>query len=98
MDGELGIDAQLIEGDKGVFDVVADGDLVFSKYAAGRFPEHGEIIQALRSRASPECDQRAAQRVSGAVGEGRFAPGCTGARSWESHVWFRASQVGPGGP
>lgn len=51
MTRELGIDAKLIEGDKGIFDVAVDGDLVFSKYAAGRFPEHGEIIEALRSRA-----------------------------------------------
>jgi hypothetical protein len=28
--------------------VVADGRLVFSKQAEGRFPEHGEILNALR--------------------------------------------------
>jgi len=32
-----------------VFDVVADGRLVFSKHAAGRFPEEAEIVEALRS-------------------------------------------------
>jgi hypothetical protein len=28
--------------------VVADGRLVFSKQAEGRFPEHDEILRALR--------------------------------------------------
>jgi len=46
---ELGLDAQLIMGDNGVFDVVADGKLVFSKHATGRFPEEREIVEALRS-------------------------------------------------
>jgi selT/selW/selH-like putative selenoprotein len=47
---ELGIVAELIGGTKGVFDVVADGELVFSKHAEGRFPEDQEIVDALRAR------------------------------------------------
>ena len=39
----------LIRGTDGVFDVVADGALVFSKDDAGRFPSHDEIIAALRN-------------------------------------------------
>jgi hypothetical protein len=31
--------------------VVANGNLVFSKHAAGRFPEEREIVEALRSLA-----------------------------------------------
>jgi hypothetical protein len=31
--------------------VVADGDLVFSKHAEGRFPEDAEVVAALRERA-----------------------------------------------
>ena len=49
MSRELGVEAQLIRGDNGVFDVVADGKLIFSKHAMGRFPEEGEIVEALRS-------------------------------------------------
>jgi selT/selW/selH-like putative selenoprotein len=41
----------LIKGDAGVFDVVADGKLIFSKQAKGRFPEEREIVEALRSLA-----------------------------------------------
>jgi selT/selW/selH-like putative selenoprotein len=38
----------LVKGDNGVFDVLANGTLIFSKHAAGRFPEENEIIEALR--------------------------------------------------
>jgi selT/selW/selH-like putative selenoprotein len=43
-----GIPAQDIPGAKGQFDVLRDGDLVFSKQEAGRFPEHDEILRALQ--------------------------------------------------
>jgi predicted Rdx family selenoprotein len=49
---ELGISAELIVGDKGIFDVTADAEIVFSKYAAGRFPDNQEIIDALKERLS----------------------------------------------
>ena len=51
MSRELGIDAELIKGRNGVFDVVANGRLIFSKHAEGRFPEDDEIVEALRSLA-----------------------------------------------
>jgi selT/selW/selH-like putative selenoprotein len=38
----------LVKGDNGIFDVVVDGKLVFSKHAEGRFPEDAEILEALR--------------------------------------------------
>ena len=40
---ERGIDATATPGGKGQFDVVRDGQLVFSKRAAGRFPGEGEV-------------------------------------------------------
>jgi selenoprotein W-related protein len=43
----FGAEVDLIEGDKGVFDLVVDGDLVFSKHAEGRFPEEVEIVRLL---------------------------------------------------
>ena len=42
-----GAEAKLIKGAGGVFDVTADGRLLFSKKQAGRFPEHGEILSQL---------------------------------------------------
>jgi selT/selW/selH-like putative selenoprotein len=34
-------------GGTGQFDVVRDGEMVFSKQAEGRFPEHDEILAQL---------------------------------------------------
>ncbi|TMM03788.1 MAG: hypothetical protein E6G02_09185 [Actinobacteria bacterium] len=44
---EQGFDAEAIEGAKSQYDVIADGRLVFSKQAEGRFPEDDEILSAL---------------------------------------------------
>lgn len=44
------MDSELIRGDGGVFDVVAEGDLLFSKHTENRFPESAEILEALRAR------------------------------------------------
>ena len=41
--------AELIEGTSGVFDVTADGALIYSKHSTGRFPENAEVLQALRA-------------------------------------------------
>ncbi len=38
---------ELIVGDGGVFEVEADGTLVYSKKATGAFPRYGEIPMAL---------------------------------------------------
>ncbi len=46
---EMAIDAELIRGDRGVFDVAAEGKVLFSKHTAGRFPDADEIMVALRS-------------------------------------------------
>ena len=40
---------QTIEGRNSQFDVLWDGELVFSKQREGRFPEHDEIVAALGS-------------------------------------------------
>lgn len=39
---------QLISSTGGVFEVVADGTLVFSKKELKRFPEEGEIVSLIR--------------------------------------------------
>ena len=49
MKEEFGVEAELIEGGSGIFDVVADGVRVFSKDEVGRFPEEDEVIAALRA-------------------------------------------------
>ena len=42
-----GVEPELIQGGGGVFDVVADGKLVFSKHEAGRFPDPDEVLAKL---------------------------------------------------
>ncbi|MBI3915436.1 MAG: SelT/SelW/SelH family protein [Betaproteobacteria bacterium] len=46
---KLGVQPELIRGTDGVFDVVADGKLIFSKHRARRFPDPDEVVQALKS-------------------------------------------------
>jgi selT/selW/selH-like putative selenoprotein len=43
----FGVDAELIRGKDGVFDVRVDGTLVFSKHQLERFPEPGEVEKAI---------------------------------------------------
>jgi predicted Rdx family selenoprotein len=39
--------AEALEGEKSQFDVIADGQLIFSKQREGRFPEEDEVLSAL---------------------------------------------------
>jgi len=43
----------LVPGDGGCFEVERDGEPLFSKLAAGRFPEDGEILKILNGDAEP---------------------------------------------
>jgi predicted Rdx family selenoprotein len=44
-----GFGAEAVPGGKGQFDVIRDGETVFSKQESGRFPDEGEILAALRA-------------------------------------------------
>ncbi|HEV7394825.1 MAG TPA: Rdx family protein [Burkholderiales bacterium] len=46
---QFGIQAELIRGSGGIFDVTADGALIYSKHRTGLFPENAEVLQALRT-------------------------------------------------
>ena len=50
MESEFGNAVKLIEGKDGVFEVVIDGGLVFSKRQIGRFPDDGEVAGIIRER------------------------------------------------
>jgi predicted Rdx family selenoprotein len=39
--------AEMVEGEKSQYDIVVDGELVFSKQREGRWPELGEILARL---------------------------------------------------
>lgn len=40
----------MIKSGGGVFEIELDGVLVFSKKAKGRFPENGEVLNAIADR------------------------------------------------
>ena len=44
-----GIPASAVEGAKSQFDVLSDGELVFSKQREKRFPEENEVLDLLAS-------------------------------------------------
>jgi len=44
----FGAEANLIPGKDGIFDVIVDGKLVFSKSETGRFPNPGEVTSKLK--------------------------------------------------
>jgi selenoprotein W-related protein len=43
----------LVMGSKGVFDVVIDGELLYSKKAEGRHAKPGEVLERFRTRIVP---------------------------------------------
>jgi selT/selW/selH-like putative selenoprotein len=46
---ELGVDAKLVKGSGGAFEVTVDGKLMYSKLQNGRFPESGEVVKLLQN-------------------------------------------------
>ena len=46
----------LVPGSGGIFEIRLDGEILFSKKSAGRFPESKEIKQMLRDRIAPGMD------------------------------------------
>jgi selenoprotein W-related protein len=51
-ESELG-EVALVPGTGGVLDVRLDGELIFSRKQAGRFPESKELKQSIRDRVAP---------------------------------------------
>ncbi len=45
LSNKFGINSELIESGGGVFEIKANGHLIFSKKQLGRFPNQGEIIK-----------------------------------------------------
>jgi len=40
-----------VAGSGGVFDVIVDGEIVFSKHREWRFPSDDEVLERIRARA-----------------------------------------------
>jgi selenoprotein W-related protein len=43
-------DLTLVTGSKGIFDVVVDGEMLYSKKSTGRHANAGEVVQLFRDR------------------------------------------------
>lgn len=43
----------LVPGPKGIFDVTVNGDLIFSKHAAGRHAQPGEVLSLFTAIVGP---------------------------------------------
>jgi hypothetical protein len=50
IEAETDTDASMTPGAKSQFDVLADGEVIFSKQSLGRFPDDGEIVRLLDGR------------------------------------------------
>jgi len=46
---EFGISPELIPGSNGVYEVIVDGKIVFSKYQTKKFPKNDEIIALIQN-------------------------------------------------
>ncbi|HEY73038.1 MAG TPA: hypothetical protein G4N99_07170 [Thermoflexia bacterium] len=46
----FGVDPKVSPGDVGMFDVVVDGKVIYSKYETGRFPSDDEVIEKLSAQ------------------------------------------------
>ena len=52
-ENELG-EVALVPGTGGIFEVKVDGEVIFSRKQAGRFPESKELKQLVRDRVAPD--------------------------------------------
>ena len=43
----LGVESRLIPKGRGIFDVVVDGNLVYSKYETGTFPDNDRLVSLI---------------------------------------------------
>ena len=48
MQQNLEVESNLVAGGGGIFDVIVDGKLVYSKAQTGRFPEPNEVTDLIR--------------------------------------------------
>lgn len=47
--GEAAIEAELVQGAGGIFDVAIDGKLIYSKHKSGQFPRYREIVSLVET-------------------------------------------------
>ncbi len=48
--GKDKVHCELIKGSGGVFDVVLDGEKIYSKHDMGRFPQYREVVKEIEHK------------------------------------------------
>ena len=48
----IDVESELIRGSNGIFDVIVDGELIFSKEETGHFPDEYAVLEVIRERQS----------------------------------------------
>lgn len=48
--GKPRVSCELIQGSGGIFDVVVDGERLYSKHDTGRFPQYREVIGLIEKK------------------------------------------------
>jgi selT/selW/selH-like putative selenoprotein len=49
---KFGVEAKLIAGGGGIFEVALDGKVVFDKFSVGRFPKEQEVVDKIEKTKS----------------------------------------------
>ena len=65
IESELGIAPEPVIGENAVFDVIVDGDVIFSKKKEHRFPETEEIIRMVKERSESWARKKRSSAISG---------------------------------
>ncbi len=47
---------RLVAGAKGIFDVIVDGEMLYSKHVTGRHADPGEVLEQFRSRYAQDVE------------------------------------------
>lgn len=46
----MGVQTRLVEGNRGIFDIKIDGNLIYSKAETHRFPDPGEVSSLIQGK------------------------------------------------
>jgi selenoprotein W-related protein len=53
----LGAEIELVAGSNGVFDISLDGNMIYSKFKEGRFPQTDEILARVSHKSRRRIDK-----------------------------------------
>jgi selT/selW/selH-like putative selenoprotein len=87
LESNLDETSHLVQSHGGIFEVERDGQLIFSKKTAGRFPMDGEVLQIIHGLDTGMPLEQAQ------IEAGRGAPHPPSFMEWLSKLWKKKSPV-----